>query len=78
MTFSRAQIEKVHMRVHNDAASPGAATAQPMVQEAMRQRVEVMNDVMATMLVYEKSTLDRDELDPQVTMLIDVMLGTAT
>lgn len=68
MTYTINQIKRIHTQVH--AMAEGVAEPAP----ATRQRMDVVNDVLAKMLVFEKKTIDADELDPNVVTLIDYLL----
>lgn len=67
MTYTIKQLERVHAHVHAEAET--SATGQAAA--AIQQRVKVMDDVIAQMLVYGKRTMDRDELEPNVAIMID-------
>ncbi|KZK32414.1 hypothetical protein A4F85_01250 [Delftia sp. GW456-R20] len=54
--------------MHEDASEP---VAEGKLAAAHAQRVGVMDDVMAQMLLYGKRTMDRDELDANVAIMID-------
>jgi hypothetical protein len=71
MTYTLKQLERAHARVHTLAQDPAP---DQLTTEAHAQRIRVMDHIMATMIVFEKRTMDRDELEPNVAILIDSML----
>lgn len=75
MTYTFKQLQRVHVHVHELAKVP---TDDPKLASAHVQRIEVMDRIMASMFVYEKRTMDRDELDPNVVTLIDALLRVTT
>lgn len=72
MTYTIKQLTRVHVTVQDDALKPSTTEK---LTEARRQRVNVMDQVMAQMLVYGKRTMDRDELEPNVVIMIDHLLS---
>lgn len=78
MTYTIKQLERAHMRVHDlasHAAMPTEATDQTIAL-AHQQRIAIMNNVMARMFVFQRRTIDRDELDENVCTLIDYLLSS--
>jgi len=71
MTYTLKQIERAHQRVHELAERPAQDKT---TADANAQRINVMDHIMATMIVYQKRTMDRDELEPNVVILIDFLL----
>lgn len=71
MTYTLKQLQRAHERVHQEASN---APENPAHADAQAQRTKVMDDLMARMIVYEKRTLDREELEPHVVTMIDHLL----
>jgi hypothetical protein len=71
MTYTISQLQRAHERAHQEAK---AGAGQANHKEVLDQRVNVMDEVLARMMVYGKRTLDRGELQSEVASMIDHFL----
>lgn len=76
--FTLAQLEQVHALVHAEAVDYEPAADGGALEKTHTQRVAVMDDLMMRMFIYDKKTLDAEELEPGVEKLISHLLEKAS